>query len=89
MSDCVKETLCTKCEHREVCKYKKDYLNILKSVNDAYVNFTTDDGKGAMKKVIDYDFIGEIKVPCKYYYQCQITTPNIGTISYRNRSNEQ
>ena len=72
MSDCVKETLCTKCEHREVCKYKKDY-----------VNFTTDDGKGAMKKVIDYDFIGEIEVPCKYYYQCQIITSNIGTISYR------
>lgn len=50
MSDCVKETLCTRCEHRGVCKYKKDYLNILKSINDAYVNFTTDDGKGAMKK---------------------------------------
>lgn len=82
MSDCVKETLCTKCEHREVCKYKKDYLNILKSVNDAYVNFTTDDGKGAMKKVIDYDFIGEIKVPCKYYYST-IEIASISTTSYR------
>ena len=65
-----------------------DEYAVAEKDNDT-IYFTTDDGKGAMKKVIDYDFIGEIKVPCKYYYQCQITTPNIGTISYRNRSNEQ
>lgn len=34
MSEGVKETLCTRCEHREVCMYKLDYLNILKKVID-------------------------------------------------------
>lgn len=30
MPEGVKETLCTRCVHREVCIHKLDYLNILK-----------------------------------------------------------
>lgn len=33
----VKETLCTRCEHREVCAHKQDYLDILKAVEGASV----------------------------------------------------
>lgn len=28
----VKETLCTRCAHQEVCIHKQDYLDILKAV---------------------------------------------------------
>ena len=69
MSDCVKETLCTRCEHRNVCKYKEDYLKVVESIYNANVCFENEDGKHCMKKVTNYDFIGEIKVPCKYCYQ--------------------
>lgn len=63
----VKETLCTHCTHRDVCIYKTDYLNIIKAVSNASVAWDTPDGKMASKKVVHYDFIGDISVPCKYY----------------------
>lgn len=52
----VKETLCTRCAHREVCIYKQDYIDILKAVDGV-----------TSKKVIHYDFISGISVSCKYY----------------------
>ena len=68
MSDArVKETLCTRCAHREVCTYKQDYLDVLKAVEDASVIRGTLDGKITSKKVTCYEFIGEISVGCKYY----------------------
>lgn len=63
-----KETLCTNCTHRDVCIYKKDYLDILKAVSNASVVWNTPDGKMGSKKVIHYDFIGDISIPCKYYW---------------------
>lgn len=33
----VKETLCTRCAHREVCIYKQDYLDIIKAVENAAI----------------------------------------------------
>lgn len=62
----VKETLCTRCAHREVCTYKQDYLDILKAVENATVTRDTPDGEITSKKVIHYDFISEISVKCKY-----------------------
>lgn len=63
----VKETLCTRCIHLNVCAYKKDYLDILKEVENATVTRDTSDEKIVSKKVIDYDFIGTIHVSCRYY----------------------
>lgn len=67
MFEGVKETLCTRCAHWEVCTYKQDYLDVLKAVEDASVIRGTLDGKITSKKVIHYDFISEISVGCKYY----------------------
>lgn len=69
MSERVKETLCTLCDHREVCAYKPDYLNILKAVENARVSVIKEntDGGFSSKKVADYDFISEISVGCRYY----------------------
>lgn len=63
----VKETLCTRCAHREVCAYKQDFLDIIKAVENAAVTRDTPDGKITSKKVIHYDFISEISVGCKYH----------------------
>lgn len=46
-----KETLCTRCAHREVCTYKQDYLDILKAVDNATVTRDTPDGKIASKNL--------------------------------------
>lgn len=51
----VKDTLCTHCIHRKVCENMLDYLNILKSVEDA------------ASKAERCDFISTISVGCKYY----------------------
>ena len=65
----VKTTLCTSCEHKDVCAYKLDYLNTLKAVETARVSVVkeTTDGGFSSKKVADYDFISEISVGCRYY----------------------
>lgn len=63
----VKETLCTRCSHREICMYKQDYLDILKAVENATITRDTTDGKITSNKVIHQDFIGEIVIKCKYY----------------------
>lgn len=62
-----KETLCTNCVHCTVCIYKNDYLDILKAVSNAVVSKDSNDGKITTKRVIHYDFIGDISLPCKYY----------------------
>ena len=67
MSEEVKEILCTSCAHQEVCAHKQDYLDILKAVENATVIRNTPDGKITSKQVIQYSFISEISVGCKYY----------------------
>lgn len=67
MSERVKETLCTKCSHREVCIYKQDYLNIIKAVENAVIEQSSIDGKYGQLKVTDFDFIGSISIACRYY----------------------
>ena len=67
MSEGVKETLCTCCAHRDVCIYKLDYLNILKSIEDISIIKEFPDGNASSKKLSCYDFISEISVGCRYY----------------------
>ncbi len=70
----VKEALCTRCAHREVCIYKQDFLDIIKAVKNASVIRDTPDGKITSKQVIYYDFISEIFIGCKYYQNCTKNT---------------
>lgn len=62
----VKEPLCTRCVHMDVCAYKQDYLDVLKAVENATVARDTSDEK-IVSKIIDYDFIGTISISCRYY----------------------
>lgn len=50
----VKETLCARCAHRDVCAHKQDYFDILKAVENATVTRDTGDGKITSKKVIHW-----------------------------------
>lgn len=70
MPEAVKETLCTRCIHREVCVYKQDFLDIIKAVEQAPMVRGTPDGKIKSKKITDYNFISEISIGCKYYQSC-------------------
>lgn len=62
----VKEILCTRCVHREVCTYKHDFIDIIKAIENAAVTKDIPD-EIVSKKVTQYDFIGGIIVSCKYY----------------------
>ncbi len=44
MNNAVKETLCTSCNHRDVCTYMNDYLYILDAVSNAYATQLCRDG---------------------------------------------
>ena len=63
----VKKTLCALCAHKEVCTHKKDFLDIIEAIENASITRDAPDGKITLKKVIDYDFVSEISVGCKYY----------------------
>ena len=63
----VKKTLCTICAHKEVCTHKKDFLDIIEAIENASITRDAPDGKITLKKVIDYDFVSEISIGCKYY----------------------
>ncbi len=67
MSDAVKETLCTRCVHRNVCSHKNDYLAIIKTISEVYVNEPLPNGKVSSKRIVDFDFIDNISVSCRYY----------------------
>lgn len=39
MSGGVRETICTRCEHRDVCKHKETYLEFLKAQENLYAEY--------------------------------------------------
>lgn len=68
MNNTAKESLCTHCNHRDICVYKDDYFSILKAVSETIVKQPcSDDKKVSFKKVTDFDFIGDITVSCRHY----------------------
>lgn len=67
MLDTGVKTLCTLCAHKEVCAHKQDFRDIIEAIENASITRDAPDGKITSKKVIDYDFVSEISVGCKYY----------------------
>ena len=66
MSYPVKETPCTRCDHSQVCVYKDDFMSVIEAVGKARVTKETPDGKCTRTQVMDFDFVGDIQVTCKY-----------------------
>lgn len=71
MSEAVKETACTSCRHREVCKHKENYLKVCEAasnINVALKEHYEDGVRTRYIPVADYfDCITDIEVHCKYY----------------------
>ena len=68
MIDAIKEVSCTRCLHQEVCKYKQDFLDICNAVSSSTVNRPCEDGKKVeMTPITNLDFLGGIKIECRYY----------------------
>lgn len=67
MCNTAKETQCTHCVHRNVCKHKADFLDIVSAVDEATVHKSEDDNRVLMKKITNYDCFGEVIVTCRYY----------------------
>ena len=66
MSECVKETKCTSCSHRSVCKYKLDFLRICEAVDKVKIYEKTEHGH-CEHPISRYDCFGGVDVKCKYY----------------------
>ena len=62
MTTCA-ETACTNCSHREVCKFKDEFLKAQAAVNDVTVYL----GENRMIKLRDIKFIPAVMLRCNYY----------------------
>lgn len=67
MSEAVRETSCTSCMHREVCKHKENYLKVCEAVFDTKVNELCEDGKKVrIIPITNFEFLGDVLVSCKF-----------------------
>lgn len=63
-----KETLCTRCIHREVCSLKIEFLEAQKTVDDVYISRPCDDGKKVgMIHLRDIKYIKPVELMCVHY----------------------
>lgn len=79
MSDAVKETSCTRCVHRTVCKHKDDFMKVIQAINEASVHERIEDNKMKMTKVVNYECVGDITVTCRFQQQKAVAFRN-GTL---------
>ena len=70
----VKETICTRCAHRNVCAYKDDCLSVIETVSKTTVNKQLPDGRVEVKPIKNFDFIEDVSITCRYYYNLDYTT---------------
>lgn len=62
-----KETRCTCCFHRHVCKYSKDYLDICAAAESLSIHQPENDGKVKITPVNNFECVGSIEVTCKFF----------------------
>lgn len=70
MSDCVKETECTSCAHKDVCRHKESYLKVCDAASNINVTLKEHYEDGVRARIIpvaNFDCIKDIEVYCKYY----------------------
>ena len=64
------ETACTKCTHRNVCKYKEEFLEAQEAVSNAVIGSDPVSKDGIVHQGFRYisgiDYIEPVKLHCKY-----------------------
>lgn len=66
MYDVIKETNCTHCAHKEVCKHKLDFLDVYNEILNCKVARKIGDNNSLIP-VKNFDFLAGIIIKCKYY----------------------
>lgn len=70
MSEAVKETACTSCAHKDVCKYKEGYLKVCEAasnINATLKDHYEDGVRARIIPVANFDCVEYIEVHCKHY----------------------
>lgn len=62
MSDCVRETICTHCEHCGVCKHKETYLEFFNAQENLYAEYGS-----------RIEFIERNEPDCKFHDEKTVT----------------
>lgn len=64
----INEAQCKLCCHNDICALKETYMSILDAISNATIDQPCADGKKVHpKKIIDFNFIDNISVVCRYY----------------------
>ena len=58
-----KETACTSCDHKKVCKLSEEFINAQKAVDDVTVHI----GDMSMKRLRDFDYIENVSLKCRHW----------------------
>lgn len=70
----VKETICIRCAHRNVCAYKDKFLSVIEAVSKTTVTKELPDGTVAVTPIENFDFIEDISITCRYHDDLYYTT---------------
>lgn len=64
--EAVRETCCAHCMHREVCKFKREFLQAINSIQDVEISSIEENGVRFVR-VRDLPYISEMDLKCKHY----------------------
>lgn len=62
----VKETICTRCAHRNVCAYKDECLSAIEALSKTTVNKRLPDGTVEIIPIKNFDFIEDVSIICRH-----------------------
>lgn len=62
----VKENICTRCVHRNVCAYKDDCLSVIEAASRVTVNKQLPDGTVEVTPIKNFDFIEDVSITCRH-----------------------
>lgn len=80
-SEFVEETLCTNCNHREVCSLTDQYLKAQKAVDDISVTLGHDGNKVSFKRLRDFDWIKRVRLECIHFTPRKVIRRDISAIN--------
>lgn len=66
MNDGTREICCAHCVHREVCGFKRQFLQAINAVQDAEISVMEEKGM-QLVRVRDLPYILEMDLKCKHY----------------------